>query len=132
MHRDPWRTNRTGWEAWFTEWGRWRVPPGKTGAKNQRIGHGGPLDEGSHGAKGPAVGFLVERGVEQELDGLESGVLIEQHGPENRLFGLRAPRSLTLRAWFSARQRGGVVRYERHPRSASSNSGCEAAPPGGR
>ena len=41
------------------------------------------------------------------------------------LFGFRTPRNPAVRGYLSARQRGGVVRHERHPRLVSSNLGCE-------
>ncbi len=101
-------------------------------SQHDRIQHVVLLHDGDHAAEQPPVGLFVERLVYQKFGRLQRRVLIEQHGAQDGLFGFRTPRNPAVRRCLSARQRGGVVRYERHPRLVSSNSGCEGVQRGGR
>ena len=84
-------------------------------AQHHRVHDVAPLDDLRHRAEDPAVRIAVESGVVQQLDCLQCGVGVEQHGSEDGLFGLLAPRSLPAAAGFSRGWRRAGVRYGRHP-----------------
>src|SRR5207244_4398579 len=53
------------------------------------------LDEREHRSEEQPMALSIEHGVVEHFGGLQGRVLIEQHGAEDRLLRLVAPRSLT-------------------------------------
>ncbi len=64
-------------------------------AEHHGVHHVAALHDARHGPEQPTVPLAIEPALVQELDRLERGVLIQQHGAQHRLLRFLGPRRLT-------------------------------------